>query len=77
MSIVFSNDDTPRARLLVELPANRYRLLSAEGRIPRIGDVVVLDQGFTGADGLPMVMAYFPALGCSDYEAEIYESELE
>lgn len=51
MSTVFSNDDTPRARLLVEFPANRYRLLSAEGRTPQIGDVVVLDQEFTGADG--------------------------
>jgi hypothetical protein len=77
MRTEFSNDNNIHARLLVELPANRYRLLSAEGRTPQIGDVVVLDQGFTGADGLPMVVAYFPALGSSDYEAEIYESELE
>ena len=67
----------PRARLLAELPATRYRILSPQGRVPRIGDVVVLDQGFTGADGLPMVLAYFPELGDSLYEAEIYESELE
>jgi hypothetical protein len=67
----------PRAKLLVELPAKRYRILSPEGRAPRIGDLVVLDQGFTGPDGLPMVLAYFPGLGGSLYEAEIYESELE
>lgn len=68
----------PCARLLVEIPAERYRLLTAAGRAPQIGDMVVLDQGFTGEDGLPMVLAYFPAVG-SDclYEVEVYESELE
>jgi hypothetical protein len=68
--------DSPRARLLVELPADRYRILSPEGRVPRIGDLVVLDQGFTSPEGRPMVLAYFPTLGVSLYEAEIYESEL-
>ena len=66
------------ARLLVELPEARYRVLSSQGRVPHIGDLVVLDQGFTGSDGLPMVLAYFPgADGDSLYEAEVYESELE
>lgn len=69
--------DSPRARLLVELPANRYRILSSEGRVPRIGDLVILDQGFTGPEGRSMVMAYFPTRGGSLYKAEIYESELE
>lgn len=68
----------PRARLLVELPVKRFRLLSPESRVPQIGDTVVLDQGFTDADGLPMVLVYFPELGGSSlYEAEVYESELE
>ena len=68
----------PRVRLLVEIPVERYRILSAEGRIPRAGDVVVLDQGFSSEDGLPMVLAYFPAIGGGSlYEAEVYESELE
>jgi hypothetical protein len=64
-------------KLLAELPSDRYRV-SQGGRAPRIGDVVVLDQGFTGTDGSPMVLAYFPGLGndCL-YEAEVYESELE
>ncbi len=67
-----------RARLLVDLPAKRYRILSPDGRAPRIGDTVVLDQGFTDPDGLPMVLVYFPELdGDSLYEAEVYESELE
>lgn len=56
----------------------RYRILSAAGRTPRAGDIVVLDQGFTSKDGMPMVLAYFPAIGNSSlYEAEVYESELE
>lgn len=68
----------PRARLLVEIPAERYRILSAAGRAPRIGDMVALDQGFTGEGGLPMVLAHFPAIGNDSlYEVEVYESELE
>lgn len=69
--------DSPHARLLVELPADRYRILSPEGRVPRIGDLVILDQGFTGPEGRPMALAYFPTLGDSLYEADIFESELE
>ena len=77
MKTMLANDRPPQAKLLVELPANRYKLLSPVGRTPRIGDIVFLDQGFMGADGLPMVVAYFRTLGGSLYEAEIYESELE
>jgi len=72
-----SHANSPRAKLLVDLPADRYRLLSGSGRPPRAGDEVVLDQGFTSPDGLPMVLAYFPVLGRScQYEADVYESEL-
>jgi hypothetical protein len=66
-----------RARLLVELPAERYRTLTAEGRAPRIGDMLVLDQAFTGPDGSAMVLAHFPELGDDLYAAEVYESELQ
>ncbi len=66
-----------QARLLVQLPVDRYRLLSPQARIPRIGDSVILDQGFTGPDGRPMVLAYFPGIGDPHYEAEIYASELD
>jgi hypothetical protein len=71
------HSNSPRAKLLVDLPADRYRILSPGGRAPLAGDEVVLDQGFTSSDGLPMVLAYFPALGgASQYEADVYESEL-
>lgn len=68
----------PRAVLLNDIPADRYTILSSVGRIPRAGDLVVLDQGFTAADGRAMVLVYFPDVGpLSLYEAEAYESELE
>jgi hypothetical protein len=66
-----------RARLLADIPASRYKLLDASGRSPCIGDIVVLDQGFTDPEGQPMVLAYFPEIGsASIYEAEVYEAEL-
>ena len=62
----------------MELPAGRYRVLPPQGRAPRIGDVVVLDQAFTGSNGLPMVLVYSHGPGSDSlYEAEVYESELE
>lgn len=67
----------PRAKLLVELPADRYEILSPHGRAPQIGDEVVLDQGFTSRDGLPMGLVYFPGPDGNDlYEARVYDSEL-
>ena len=67
-----------RARLLVEIPVERYRVLSTERRTPQAGDVVALDQGFTSEDGLPMVLVYFPVIGNDSlYVAEVYASELE
>jgi len=69
--------NSPRAKLLVDLPPDRYRILSLGGRAPLAGDEVVLDQGFTSPDGLPMVLAYFPSIGeTSQYEADVYETEL-
>ena len=67
----------PRARLLVDVPADRFRIISPNGRAPRSGDMVELDQGFTGPDGLPMGLVHFPdpGGGCM-YEAEVYDFEL-
>lgn len=42
-----------------------------------MGDVVQLDQGYTGADGKPMVLAYgLDPNGRFIYEADVYESEI-
>lgn len=70
--------EMPYATLLVDLPDTRYRFLSADRRAPAAGDKVLLDQGFTGSNGEPMVLVYFPGVGpVSHYEAEVYEAELE
>jgi hypothetical protein len=67
----------PRAKLLAKLPADRYRTSLPGGRAPQVGDEVILDQGFTSADGLPMVLVYFPAWSRrNQYSADVYESEL-
>ena len=72
-----SRSDGHHAKLLVELPPDRYQILSPSGRAPLVGDEVVLDQGFTSPDGLPMVLVYFPEAGMvSQYSADVYESEL-
>ncbi len=66
-----------RARLIVELPSDRYTVKATVGRTPSVGDVVHLDQAFTNADGAAMVLGYcFSDSGETLYEAEIYESEL-
>ena len=45
--------------------------------MPKVGDVVQLDQGYTGANGKPMVLAYgLDAHGRFIYEADVYESEI-
>ena len=67
----------PRAHLISSLPSTRYRVMIPEGRAPQVGDLMQLDQGYTGADGKPMVLAYgLDAEGRFIYEAEVYESEI-
>jgi len=45
-----------KARLIAEIPAERFR--SIDGSVPKIGDVVVLDQGFAFPDGQPGCPVY-------------------
>ena len=48
-----------------------------DGSVPKVGDVVVLDQGFTFPDGKPGCLIYgISEEGKCRYEAEVYESEL-
>ncbi|WP_125931882.1 hypothetical protein [Thiosocius teredinicola] len=72
-----SSPHSPQARLMAELPANRYSIAGANGRAPIVGDILELDQGFTSEDGLTMVLAYCRGRNESFiYSAEVYESEL-
>ena len=67
----------PRAKLICDIPPERYRLIARNAPAPRAGDTLVLDQGFTGPNHEPMVLAYFVGpTGEPLYEAEIKESEL-
>ena len=68
----------PRAHLLVLLPPDRYRILQKQnGKAPQAGDVVQLDQGFTGPNGEAMVLAYgIDSDGQYIYEAELFETEI-
>ena len=73
-----NGDAVHRATLVADIPPERYRVISIKGSLPKAGDSVVLDQGFTGMDGQPMVLVYFSnEAGTLLYEAEVYESELE
>ncbi len=67
-----------QGRLLLEIPSERYRLARGKSAPPTPGDIVGLDQGFTGEDGNPMTLVYgFNSAGEDAYEAELYDSDFE
>jgi hypothetical protein len=64
-----------RATLIAQIPAERVH--SIDGSIPKIGDIVVLDQGFTFPDGKPGGLVFcMDEEGKLRWEAEVYESEI-
>ena len=64
-----------RCILKTKIPESRFR--SMDGSVPKVSDVVVLDQGFTFPDGKPGCIVYgINEEGEYRYEAEVYESEL-
>ena len=66
-----------RATLIAEIPIERFRLLDQNTTIPKIGDVVVLDQGFTSKNGEACCLVYGTDQdGKYMYEAEVFESEI-
>jgi len=66
----------PKAKLISDIPKERYR--SVDGlSVPKVGDILELDQGFTSENGSAMVLAYHPTAGGDDsYEIEVYETEI-
>ena len=67
----------PKAALLYDIPSNRYRVFDEQTTPPKKGDIVQLDQGYTGEDGKPMYLAYgVDSSGKFVYEVDVYESEL-
>ena len=70
-------DKVPKAILKSIIPKSRY-ILDEGGVAPKIGDILELDQSFTGANGKPMVLAYHQHPSGEDkYQADVYESEIE
>ena len=69
---------TSKARLRNAIPSDRCRLKPGISALPNAGDIVQLDQGFTGPDGQPMGLVYgVDSKGRHIFEAEVYDSELE
>ena len=69
---------TSQARLLRAIPADRCRLGPGASALPEAGDIVKLDQGFTGPNGKPMGLVYgVDDAGNHLFEAEVYDSEIE
>ena len=67
----------PKAILKVNIPAARYRMLKGD-KPPAPRDVLELDQGFTNPEGKAVILTYNrSADGKYNYEAEVYESEIE
>jgi hypothetical protein len=72
------DDDIRRAELKNDIPADRFLMFIESGNPPKKGDVVELDQGYTGKDGLPMGTVYcVNEKGEDVYQAEVYDTELE
>ena len=64
--------------MLNAVPDETCRLEPGVGALPKAGDIVLLDQGFTGPDGKSMGLVYgVDANGQHLFEAEAYDSELE
>ncbi|WGO99464.1 hypothetical protein QFX18_05235 [Saccharophagus degradans] len=66
-----------QARLIVDIPSERFDIEGLDGREPKVGDIVDLDQGFTGEDGRQMILVYcHDATGKALYQAEVYDTEI-
>jgi hypothetical protein len=61
------------------VPIERVDLSGGDGMtLPEVGDIVELDQGFTGPDGKPMGVVFCVAAdGSVRWVADVYDAELE
>ncbi|MES2817667.1 MAG: hypothetical protein V4812_01600 [Pseudomonadota bacterium] len=67
-----------KARLLVNIPSERADDLCGDGGLPKAGDTVLLDQGFTFPDGKAGgLVRCVENDGRIRYEAEVYETEMD
>jgi hypothetical protein len=67
-----------KARLLANIPAARVEKTVGDGSAPNVGDIVELDQGFTGLDGEPMGMVVcYNADRSIRWAGDVLDSEIE
>jgi hypothetical protein len=71
--------EPPKARLRVAIPQERVDRTQGDGvSLPKAGDIVELDQGFTGLRGESMgIVVCINADGSTRWVADAFESELE
>lgn len=69
----------PRAKLVAQIGLERVdRVIADDALKPAIGDVVVLDQGFTAPNGEQMVIVYCKnSDGSTRWGADVFENEIE
>ncbi len=68
---------TTKGRLLADIPSGRFRPFEEGCKPPKAGDIVIMDQGFTGPDGEPMGLIYGKdSSGKTVFEAEAYDQEI-
>jgi hypothetical protein len=67
-----------KARLLVNIPSERVEKAVGDGSEPHVGDIVELDQGFTGPEeeSMGMVVCY-NADRRIRWAGDVLESEIE
>jgi hypothetical protein len=69
----------PKARLIAEIPVDRVDLIAGDGvSRPVVGDIVELEQGFTGPNGEPMgIVICFNDDRSVRWVADVMDSEIE
>ena len=69
----------PKARIVVAIPVERVDMQAGDGKsIPAVGDIVELDQGFTGPNGEAMgIVVCVNNDGSVRWIADALESEFE
>jgi hypothetical protein len=69
----------PNARLIFEIDETRIEQIPGRAAVkPEVGDLVDLDQGFTGTNGEPMGLVYcMNPDGSVRWGASVYDWELE
>ena len=68
----------PNAKVVSAVPPERVETFAKNGRLPRIGELVLTEQMWTAKDGRTMINVYcLDEAGQEVWSAEMFPSELE